>query len=117
MSLSNTISHPYGPKTLIRTFKIILILNIGVVSMAGRLLGLTLTWLMTVFTIVAPVSGIQVSCSTGDVSSTESFNLDVSSSLHEQLYLNRGSIYQDRQASGTGKNSLTQSISGTGYSL
>jgi hypothetical protein len=85
--------------------------------MAGRLLGLTLTWLMTVFIIAAPVSGIQVSCSTGDVSSTESFNLDVSSSLHEQLYLNRGSIYQDRQASGAGKNSLTQSISGKGYSL
>ncbi len=85
--------------------------------MVGRLLGLTLTWLMTVFTIVAPVSGIQVSCSTGDVSSTESFDLDDSTSLHEQLDLNRGSIYQDRQASGAGKNSLTHSISGNGYSL
>ncbi len=86
--------------------------------MAGRLLGLTLTWLMTVFTIVAPVSGIQVSCSElGIVSSTESFDLDASTSLHEQLDLNLGSIYQDRQASGAGKNNLTQSISGNGYSL
>ena len=86
--------------------------------MAGRLLGLTLTWLMTLFTIAVPVSGIQVSCSTGDnVSSTENFDLDASTSLHEQLDLNRGSIYQDRQASGAGKNSLTQSISGNGYSL
>ncbi|TFH47874.1 MAG: hypothetical protein E4G89_07210, partial [Methanothrix sp.] len=85
--------------------------------MAGRLLGLTLTWLMTVFTIAAPVSGIQVSCRTGDVSSTESFDLDDSTSLYEQLDLNQGSIYQDRQASGAGKNSLTQSISGNGYSL
>ena len=89
--------------------------------MAGRLLGLTLTWLMAIFTIVAPVPGIQVSCSTGDngalVTSTESFDLDASTSLHEQLNLNRGSIYQYRQASGAGKNSLTQSISGNGYSL
>jgi len=89
--------------------------------MTGRLLGLTLTWLMAVFTIAAPVSGIQVSCSVGysgaSVSSTESFYLDDSTSLQEHLDLNPSGIYQDRQASGTGKNSLTQSISGNGYSL
>ena len=93
--------------------------------MVGGLLGLNLTWLMallmTVFALAMPVSGIQVSCSTGDngvfVSSTEIFDLDSSTSLQEQLDLNRGGIYQDRQASGAGKNSLTQSISGDGYSL
>jgi hypothetical protein len=93
--------------------------------MAGRLLGLTLTWfmtlLMTVFALAMPVSGIQVSCSSGScgasVSSTESIDLDASTSLHEQLHLNLGSIYQGRQASGSGNNSLTQSISGNCYSM
>ena len=89
--------------------------------MAGRLLGLTLTWLMAVFALAGPVSGIQVSCSSGYngafVSSTESFNLDFSTSLYEQLDLGWSGIRQDRQVSGAGKNSLKQSISGNGYSL
>jgi len=116
---------PSRPKIFNTDFSNIILLNLEVVSMAGRLFGLTLTrfmaWFMTVFTIVVPVSGIQVSCSTGGngafVSSTESFDLDACSSLQERITLNSGSIYQDRQARGAGKNSLTQSISGDGFSL
>jgi hypothetical protein len=47
----------------------------------------------------------------------EGFNLDTSTSLKENLILGSGSISMDRQAAGTGKNSLKQSLSGTGYTL
>lgn len=89
--------------------------------MAGRLLSTTLTCFMIVCAFVAPAWSISVSVSSGDgggaVSSSESFDLDDSTSLQEDIALGSGSISQGRQASGMGKNTLKQSVSGSGYSL
>jgi hypothetical protein len=80
-----------------------------------------LTCIIVVCASAVPVFGISLSCSSGgggEASSTsESLNLDDSTSLKENLILDSGSISLDRQAEGTGKNSLKQSLSGTGYNL
>ncbi len=89
--------------------------------MIFKLLSSTLTCIVIVCAFASPAFGISLSCSSGDgggaASSSESFNLDDSTSLKENLVLGSGSISMDRLAAGTGKNSLKQSLSGTGYSL
>ena len=89
--------------------------------MMSRFLILTLTCFIVVCTFAVPALAISVSCSSGAggqaASSSESFNLDDSTSLRESLVLDSSSISLDRQAEGTGKNSLKQSLSGNGYTL
>ncbi len=89
--------------------------------MTSKILSLTLTCFIAVCTFSAPAYCISVSCSLGDgggsASARESFNLDDSTLLKENLVIGSGSISIDRRAIGTGKNSLKQSLSGTGYSL
>ena len=89
--------------------------------MTSRLLRLTLACFIVACTFAVPAFAISVSCSSGAggqaASSSESFNLDDSTSLRESLILGSGSISLDRQAEGTGKNSLKQSLSGTAYTL
>ena len=89
--------------------------------MICKLLSSTLTFIIIVCAFALPAFGISLSCSSGDgggtASSSEGFNLDASTSLKENLVLGSGSISLDRQAAGTGKNSLKQSFSGTGYTL
>ena len=96
-------------------------LNLEGVLMMSRPLRLTLACFIVVCTFAVPAFAISVSCSSGAggqaASSSESFNLDDSTSLRESLILGSGSITLDRQAEGTGKNSLKQSLSGTGYTL
>jgi hypothetical protein len=89
--------------------------------MICKLLNSTLMCIVIVCAFIAPAFGISISCSSGDgggaASSSESFNLDESTSLKEKLVLGSGSVSVDRQARGTGKNRLKQSLSGTGYTL
>jgi hypothetical protein len=89
--------------------------------MMSKLLRLTLACFIVVCTFAVPALAISVSCSSGAggqaASSSESFNLDDSTSLRESIILGSGSISLDRQAEGTGKNSLKQSLSGNGYTL
>ena len=89
--------------------------------MICKLLSSTLMCIIIVCAFALPAFGISLSCSSGDgggtASSSEGFNLDASTSLKENLVLGSGSISMDRQADGTGKNSLKQSFSGTGYTL
>lgn len=89
--------------------------------MAWRSFCSVLMPLAVVFAVAAPAWGIQVSCfyggSGGSVSVTDRFHLDDSVSLRDRLSLGEGGIVESRQADGTGRNSLTQSITGEGYSL
>jgi hypothetical protein len=89
--------------------------------MICKLMNSTLMCIVIVCAFAVPAFGISISCSSGDgggaASSSESFNLDASTSLKENLVLGSGSISMDRQARGTGKNRLKQSLSGTGYTL
>lgn len=70
---------------------------------------------------MTPALGISVSYSTGDgsgsVGSTASFDLDDSTSLHEEAVLAGGELSQTRTASGTGKNTIASSVGGNGYSV
>jgi len=89
--------------------------------MAGTLLRMIMNCFIIMCIIAAPALSISVSFSSakGGVSSSssESFDLDDSTSLQEDVTLNSGQISLNRQAEGTGKNSLTQSISGNSYAL
>ena len=89
--------------------------------MTNKLLSSTLTCIIIVCTSAIPAFGISLRCSSGDggeaASTSESYNLDDSTSLKENLILGSGSIVIDRQAAGTGKNRLMQSLSGTAYTL
>jgi hypothetical protein len=89
--------------------------------MAGTLLRMTMNCFIIMCIIAAPALSISVSYSSakGGVSSSSSerFDLDDSTSLQEDVTLNSGQISLNRQAEGTGKNSLTQSISGNSYAL
>ena len=89
--------------------------------MAGTLLRMTMNCFIIMCIIAAPALSISVSFSSakGGVSSSssESFDLDDSTSLQEDVTLNSGQISLNRQAEGTGKNSLKQSISGDSYAL
>lgn len=89
--------------------------------MVSKLHRLMSTCFIIVCAFAAPALGISVSCSSTAsgkaASSLESFNLDGSTSLREGITLGSGGISLDRQAIGTGKNSLKQSLSGTGYVL
>ncbi len=91
------------------------------ILMVMRLLYKALICLFFLFAWTTPSLGIFVSYSSGDgvasVSATEKFDLDSSASLLETTALNSDKLYQSRQASCTGNNSLTQAISGKGYSL
>jgi hypothetical protein len=89
--------------------------------MAGTLLRMIMNCFIIMCIIAAPALSISVSLSSakGGVSSSssESFDLDDSTSLQEDVTLNSGQISLNRQVEGTGKNSLKQSISGDGYAL
>lgn len=91
------------------------------VPMMSKPLILTSTCFIIVCTFTVPAFAISVSCTSGAggqaATTSESFNLDGSTSLRESLILGSGSISLDRQAAGTGNNSLKQSLSGTGYTL
>ena len=88
--------------------------------MAGTLLRMIMNGFIIMCIIAAPALSISVSFSSakgGLSSSSESFDLDDSTSLQEEVTLNSGQISLNRQAEGTGKNSLKQSISGDSYAL
>ncbi|MCX6668923.1 MAG: hypothetical protein NTV25_03830, partial [Methanothrix sp.] len=89
--------------------------------MAGRLSDPILKCLIILCSFASPASAISVSVSSGDgsgsVASSEIFNLDDTTSLQEGITLDGVSMYQNRQASGAGENSLKQSVSGKDYSL
>jgi len=89
--------------------------------MAGKLFRMTINCFIILCIIAAPALSISISfySAKGGVSSSssESFDLDDSTSLQEDITLNSGQISLDRQAEGTGKNSLKQSISGNSYVL
>ena len=78
---------------------------------SGRL-GWSAIAIIILCTPVVPVLGLSVSCSSvdgrGAVFSSEGLHLDASTFLRERLVLDSGSISQDRQASGTGTNSIKQ---------
>lgn len=71
--------------------------------------------------IITPALGFSVSYSSGDgsgaVSSSSSYKLDDSSSLQQQAVLSGSELSQTSQASGTGDNSIANSVGGNGYSL
>ena len=89
--------------------------------MAGTLLRMTMNCFIIMCIIAAPSLSISVSFSSakGGVSSSssESFDLDDSTSLQEDITLDSGQISLNRQAEGTGENRLKQSISGKSYAL
>lgn len=78
--------------------------------MAGTLFSMTINCFIILCIIAAPALSISISFSSakGGVSSSssESFDLDDSTSLQEDITLDFGQISLDRQAEGTGKNSL-----------
>lgn len=69
---------------------------------------------------VAPVLGISIGYNAGgsgsSVSSHTRYSLDDSASLEEQAVLGDGGIFQSRQASGNGHNSIDQTVSAEGQS-
>ena len=79
------------------------------------LLGLTFTELM----VLASAITISYSTSEGDesVSSSVAYDLDDSTLLEGSTILNGASIVQDQKASGSGKNSISQSVNGNGYTI
>jgi len=89
--------------------------------MSIRFLLFVSLFLLALLNYVSPVFGISVSCSSGggggSVSSSETFDIDDSTSLQESISLDFGSISKSRQASGSGNNSIDESIAGTDYSL
>ena len=70
--------------------------------------------------LAAPALGITVSYGTGSggggVSSSTTFMLDASTSLQERTTLGSDQIFQSRQATGSGDNSISQHVAGNGYS-
>ena len=68
----------------------------------------------------APALGISIGYNTGgsgsSVSSHTRYSLDDSASLEEQAVLGDGGIFQSRQASGNGHNSIDQTVSAEGQS-
>jgi len=89
--------------------------------MVQRSLGFSLKYLIVLWVIALPASGISISCSYGEgngfVSSSERFDLDQSTSMQNCIAIGSGGISQSLQASGTGINKMAQSVSGSGYSL
>ncbi len=71
--------------------------------------------------LVSPASGITVSQSVknggGSVSSSAIYSLDASTKLQEQTVLGGSGIVQSRQAAGSGRNCIDQTISGNGYQV
>ena len=89
--------------------------------MSARLPSFFTLYLIVLLSCVFPAAGISVSCSSGGggetVSSSDTFDLDDSTSLQESISLDFGSISKYRDASGSGNNSVDEYISGTDYSL
>ncbi|HUS75805.1 MAG TPA: matrixin family metalloprotease [Methanothrix sp.] len=89
--------------------------------MTDILLRMTINCVIVLCIIAAPALSLSISfCSAkGGVSSSflESFDLDASTLLQEDITLDCGQISLDRKVEGTGKNSLKQSISGNSYAL
>jgi hypothetical protein len=71
--------------------------------------------------LIVSASAITISYSTGEsgesVSSSVAYDLDDSTSLKESTILNGASIVQDQKASGSGKNAISKSLTGNGYSI
>jgi hypothetical protein len=71
--------------------------------------------------IITPALGISVGYSAGDstgvVSSSASFNLEDSATLHDESVLAGSEIFETRQASGTGHNAISSSVGGNGGSV
>jgi hypothetical protein len=89
--------------------------------MAGRISRLAFAWLLITCVVAAPAMAITVSLSSSDggetSSSSQSFNLDRSTWLQQDINLASGKISSHLQAEGEGKNMLSQSLSGNGYAL
>jgi hypothetical protein len=77
--------------------------------------------LFSVALLAAPVVGISVSVSTGDgrgvATSSSSYSLDHSTSLNEEITLKDSDLQKSMQASGTGKNEISQQMTGGSSSL
>ena len=88
--------------------------------MSFQLASLMIIFIFSGALLTAPVLGISVSVSTGDGSdvatSTSSYSLDDSTSLNEDITLTDGELQKSLQASGTGKNKISQQMtSGSSY--
>jgi hypothetical protein len=70
---------------------------------------------------VTPAYGVSVSYQSGDGGSSATisgkYNLDRSASLHETARFGSGEVFQGRSVAGTGENSLSQQVSGSGYQV
>jgi hypothetical protein len=77
--------------------------------------------LFIVFITVTPVFAISISCSSGgggeSVSSSDTFDLDGTTTLQESINLDAGNIFKTRQADGSGNNNISESITGNDFSL
>jgi len=89
--------------------------------MSLRLASLMIISLFSVALLAAPVMGISISVSTGDGSgaatSSSSYGLDDSTSLNEKITLKDSELQKSLQASGTGKNKISQQMTGGSSSL
>ena len=89
--------------------------------MSLRLASLLIISLFSVALLAAPALGISVSVSTGDGSgvatSSSSYSLDDSTSLNEEITLMDSELQKSLQASGTGKNEISQQMTGGSSSL
>jgi hypothetical protein len=89
--------------------------------MSLRLASLLIISLFSVALLAAPALGISVSVSTGNgngvATSSTSFSLDDSTSLNEQTLLKDSELQKTLQASGTGKNEISQQMTGGSSSL
>ncbi len=89
--------------------------------MSARLPFFFTLYLIVLLSCVFPAAGISIGCSSGgggeSVSSSDTFDLDDSTSLQESISLDFGSISKYRDASGSGNNSVDEYISGTDFSL
>ncbi|MBN1235954.1 MAG: hypothetical protein JW999_07890, partial [Methanotrichaceae archaeon] len=89
--------------------------------MKGSISVLIFVCLMILGMLGAPALGGTVTFSSGDggesASLVDSFSVDRSTYMLEQVALDKGSISTDRKAGGSGNNSFEQSLSGNDYSL
>ena len=78
--------------------------------------------LVVLSSFVAPVYGVSVSYQSGGggggtATISGKYNLDRSASLHETARFGSGEVFQGRTVAGTGENSLSQQVSGSGYKV
>jgi hypothetical protein len=75
---------------------------------------------MILYGVMTPALGISVGFSAGNgaesVSSSTTYDLDSSAMLQEETLLDKGNIFQNREAKGSGSNRIDQSVSGDKYS-